>query len=127
MKLGFFTMPIHPLAKDWRQSLREDREAFILADELGFAEALCGEHVTDRAENITSCALFLATLVHATKQIKLGTGTINMPNTHPAAVASQIAMLDHMLDGRFIFGIGPGGLASDWELFDNTDPMARGK
>ena len=24
---------------------------------------------------------------------------------------SQIAMLDHMLDGRFIFGISPGGLA----------------
>ena len=27
MRLGFFTMPIHPLDKDWRQSLREDREA----------------------------------------------------------------------------------------------------
>ena len=27
-------MPIHPLGKDWRQSLREDRDAFILADEL---------------------------------------------------------------------------------------------
>jgi len=25
MQLGFFTMPIHPLEKDWRQSLREDR------------------------------------------------------------------------------------------------------
>jgi hypothetical protein len=36
MQLGFFTMPIHPLDKDWRASLREDRAAFILADELGF-------------------------------------------------------------------------------------------
>ena len=54
MKLGFFTMPIHPVDKDWRQSLREDREAFILADELGFSIGLCGEHATDRAENITS-------------------------------------------------------------------------
>lgn len=121
MQLGFFTMPIHPLAKDWRQSLREDREAFVLADELGFAEGLCGEHVTDRAENITSCALFIASLVDKTKQIKLGTGTINMPNTHPAAVASQIAMLDHMLDGRFLFGISPGGLLSDAEVFGNLD------
>jgi len=121
MKLGFFTMPIHPLDKDWRQSLREDREAFILADELGFAEGLCGEHVTDRAENITSCAIFIASLVGATKQIKLGTGTINMPNTHPAAVASQVAMLDHMLDGRFLFGISPGGLLSDAEVFGNLD------
>ena len=121
MKLGFFTMPIHPLAKDWRQSLREDREAFVLADELGFVEGYCGEHVTDRAENITSCAMFLSTLVDAVKTMKLGTGTINMPNAHPAAVASQIAMLDHLLDGRFIFGISPGGLLSDAEIFGNLD------
>ena len=63
MKLGFFTMPIHPLEKDWRQSLREDREAFILADQLGFSEALVGEHSTDRAENITSCMVFIASII----------------------------------------------------------------
>src|ERR1700710_1579367 len=121
MKLGFFTMPIHALDKDWRQSLREDREAFLLADELGFTEAYVGEHVTDKAENITSCVAFLAWIAAATKQIKLGTATINMPNTHPATVAASIAMLDHMLDGRFILGISPGGLLSDAELFGNLD------
>jgi alkanesulfonate monooxygenase SsuD/methylene tetrahydromethanopterin reductase-like flavin-dependent oxidoreductase (luciferase family) len=119
MKLGFFTMPIHPLGKDWRQSLREDREAFVLADEAGYVEGLCGEHVTDQAENITSCAMFIATLASATKNIVLGTGTVNMPNIHPAAVAGQIAMLDHLLDGRFLFGISPGGLLSDAEVFGN--------
>jgi alkanesulfonate monooxygenase SsuD/methylene tetrahydromethanopterin reductase-like flavin-dependent oxidoreductase (luciferase family) len=121
MKLGFFTMPIHPLDKDWRKSLREDREAFILADKLGFTEGYVGEHATDKAENITSCAVFIASLIDATKKIKLGTGTINMPNSHPAATAAQIAMLDHMLDGRFIFGISPGGLLSDAEAFGNLD------
>ncbi len=30
-------------------------------------------------------------------------------------------MLDHMLDGRFILGISPGGLLSDAELFGNLD------
>ncbi len=121
MKLGFFTMPIHPLSKDWRLTLSEDREAFVLADELGFTEAYCGEHTTDKAENITSCAMFLAWIAERTKTIRLGTGTINMPNTHPAAVAGQMAMLDHMLDGRFNFGISPGGLASDAEAFGNLD------
>ena len=121
MKLGFFTMPIHPLDKDWRQSLREDREAFLLADKLGFAEGYVGEHATDRAENITSSAMFIASLVDATRTIKLGTGTINMPNTHPVTTASQIAMLDHMLDGRFILGISPGGLLSDAEAYGNLD------
>lgn len=121
MQLGFFTMPVHPLDKDWRQSLREDREAFILADELGFTEGYVGEHATDQAENITSCAMFIATLIEATNRIKLGTGTVNMPNNHPVAVAAQIAMLDHLLDGRFIFGISPGGLLSDAEVFGNLD------
>src|SRR6187399_2324642 len=121
MNLGFFTMPIHPLEKDWRVSLREDREAFILADELGYVEGYVGEHHTDRAENITSSMMFICTLIEATKRIKLGTGTVNMPNNHPAAVAANAAMLDHMLDGRFILGISPGGLLSDAEVFGNLD------
>ena len=119
--LGFFTMPVHPLDKDWRQSLREDREAFILADELGFTEGYVGEHVTDQAENITSSSLFLATLVGQVKTIRLGTGTVNLPNSHPARVAAEIAMLDHLLDGRFNFGISPGGLPSDAEVFGLLD------
>ena len=38
---------------------------------------------------------------------------------HPAAIAAQVAMLDHMLQGRFIIGISPGGLMSDAEVFGN--------
>lgn len=114
-------MPIHPVGKDWRQCLHEDRAAFLLADELGFTEAYVGEHVTDAAENITHCISFIAWIAAETKQIRLGTGTVNMPNIHPAAVAAQVAMLDHMLDGRFIFGISPGGLATDAEVFGSLN------
>jgi alkanesulfonate monooxygenase SsuD/methylene tetrahydromethanopterin reductase-like flavin-dependent oxidoreductase (luciferase family) len=32
-----------------------------------------------------------------------------------------MAMLDHMLEGRLIFGISPGGLLSDAEAFGNLD------
>src|ERR1700761_3125546 len=121
MKLGFFTMPIHPIGRDWRETLREDEEAFLLADELGYCEGYVGEHVTDLSENITSCIVFLAGLARRIKTMRLGTGTINLPNTHPATVASQLAMLDHMLDGRLNFGISPGGLLSDAEIFGNLD------
>ena len=119
MKLGMFMMPLHPPARNPWETLAEDREAILLADRLGYCEALVGEHVTDLAENITSCLMFLASVAHETKNIVLGSGTINMPNTHPAAVAAQVAMLDHMLKGRFIMGISPGGLMSDAEVFGN--------
>src|SRR6185436_4229795 len=71
--------------------------------------------------NITSCCMFLASLAHDTRQIVLGTGTVNMPNSHPAAIAAQVAMLDHLLEGRLIFGISPGGLMSDAEVFGNYE------
>jgi alkanesulfonate monooxygenase SsuD/methylene tetrahydromethanopterin reductase-like flavin-dependent oxidoreductase (luciferase family) len=119
MKLGTFMMPLHPPSREPWQTYLEDREAIVLADKLGYAEALVGEHVTDLAENVTSCLMFLSSLVHETKTIVLGSGTVNMPNSHPAAIAAQVAMLDHMLKGRFIFGISPGGLMSDAEVFGN--------
>ena len=121
MKLSFFTMPIHPKDKPIAKSLKEDREAFLLADSLGYAEGYCGEHTTDQAEIVTSTVAFLASLAYETKQIRLGTGTVNMPNSHPARVAAEVAMLDHMLEGRLNFGISPGGLMSDAEVFSSMD------
>ena len=121
MKLGFFPMPIHPLHRPLAETLREDREFCLIAEKLGFTEGYFGEHVTDRAETITSSLIFIAWLLNETKTIKLGSGTINLPNQHPARVAAEVAMLDHMAVGRYIMGISPGGLLSDAELFGNLD------
>ena len=59
MKLGMFMMPVHPLHRNHTETLREDREAVILADKLGFHDVFIGEHLTDKAENITNSMLFL--------------------------------------------------------------------
>jgi alkanesulfonate monooxygenase SsuD/methylene tetrahydromethanopterin reductase-like flavin-dependent oxidoreductase (luciferase family) len=127
IQLGYFTMPVHPPGRDYVQTLKEDRDAIVLADRLGFTEAYVGEHVTDIAESVTDCAVFLASLAPLTKDIKLCTGTVNLPNGHPAAIAAKIAMLDNLLEGRFVFGISPGGLPSDWEVFGNLDLDRREK
>lgn len=127
MKLGYFTMPVHPPERDYLETLREDRDAILLADELGFTEAYVGEHVTDVAESVTDSAVFLASLAHLTRRIKLGTGTVNLPNGHPAAIAAKVAMLDTILEGRFLFGVSPGGLPSDWEVFGNLEVDRREK
>ena len=63
MQLGFFTMPVHPQGRPYWQTLKEDREAFILADQLGYTEGYCGEHLTDAVENIPNSMMFIATLV----------------------------------------------------------------
>ena len=81
-------------------------------------EAFVGEHFSSWSERITSPLIFLATLIPRTTQIRFGTGVINLPQLHPATVAAHAAMFDHLCRGRFIMGIGPGGLVSDLEMFD---------
>ncbi|MGH8616995.1 MAG: LLM class flavin-dependent oxidoreductase [Burkholderiales bacterium] len=115
MRLGMFMMPLHPAHRAPAQTLQEDREAVILADQLGYHDAFVGEHLTEKSENVTNSFIFLATLIHATKTIKLATGTSNLSHTHPALVAAHAAMFDHLAQGRFIFGISPGALSSDAE------------
>ena len=119
MQLGYFTMPLHPPERNYVETLKEDREAIIMTDRLGFSEAYVGEHTTDLAETIPSCLMFLSSLAHDTSRVRLGTGTLNLPNGHPAAFAANVAMLDNMLEGRLIVGISPGGLPSDMEMFEN--------
>jgi alkanesulfonate monooxygenase SsuD/methylene tetrahydromethanopterin reductase-like flavin-dependent oxidoreductase (luciferase family) len=121
MKLGLFMMPMHPAERDAVQTLQEDRQAVILADQLGFHDAFVGEHLTDRCENVTSSFIFLATLIGETRTIKLGTGTSNLSHSHPTLIAAHAAMFDHLAKGRFIFGISPGALASDAEALGILD------
>jgi alkanesulfonate monooxygenase SsuD/methylene tetrahydromethanopterin reductase-like flavin-dependent oxidoreductase (luciferase family) len=121
IKLGYFIMPVHPLHRDYTQTLIEDREAIILCDELGYHDAFVGEHLTDRAEPITNSMLFLATLIHSTKNIKLATGTTNLTHTHPTLAATHAAMFDHLSEGRFIFGVSPGTLRSDLQAIGRQD------
>jgi alkanesulfonate monooxygenase SsuD/methylene tetrahydromethanopterin reductase-like flavin-dependent oxidoreductase (luciferase family) len=115
MKLGMFMMPLHPLHRNPTQTLQEDRQAIILADQLGFHDAFVGEHLTDKAENVTNSMIFLATLISETKKIKLATGTSNLSHMHPVLVAAHAAMFDHLAQGRFILGVSPGALMSDAE------------
>jgi alkanesulfonate monooxygenase SsuD/methylene tetrahydromethanopterin reductase-like flavin-dependent oxidoreductase (luciferase family) len=114
-------MPVHPMHRDWSQTLREDREAIILADELGFHDAFVGEHLTDACETITNSMIFHATLIHATRQIKLATGTTNLSQIHPVVIAVNAAMLDHLAQGRFIMGVSAGALTSDAEALGILD------
>ncbi|MFC3058432.1 LLM class flavin-dependent oxidoreductase [Paenirhodobacter populi] len=125
MEIGLFHMPLHPATRALSDVVKENTQKIIYADELGFAEAWVGEHMSATTEPITSPLVFLASLLPQTKNIKLCSGVVCLPNRHPAIVAAEVALFDHMAEGRFVFGVGPGGLASDMELFGNLDAGIR--
>jgi probable F420-dependent oxidoreductase len=58
----------------------------------------------------------LARASAVTKTIKLGTGICLVPERNPLLLAKEIATLDHLSNGRFIFGIGAGWLREETEI-----------
>ena len=128
MKLGTLLMPLHPPQKPLTESLDEDTEFVVRAEQLGFTEAWCGNHVTLRWEPIAANDLFMANLIARTSKIKLGIGVSVLPQHHPANVAVRIATLDQLSHGRVYWGFGQGGVPTDWGLFGlPPDPKVLGQ
>jgi alkanesulfonate monooxygenase SsuD/methylene tetrahydromethanopterin reductase-like flavin-dependent oxidoreductase (luciferase family) len=119
-----FLQPIHPFPRSQGEIYKESEEKIILADELGFSEVWVGEHYSASTEPITNPLIFLASLIHRTKNIRFGD---DLHPNHHCQVAGDIALLDHLSGGRLLFGVGPGGLATDFELFGTQDFENRGE
>ena len=126
LRLGFFIQPVHPPRRHYAEVLGEDRDAFELADRLGFREAFAGEHLADSAETITSSLTFIASLAERCPRIVFGTGDIPLPNYHPVMAAAQIAMVDHIVEGRLLLGVGPG-VSPDAEALGDESSDRRAK
>jgi probable F420-dependent oxidoreductase len=58
----------------------------------------------------------LAQAAAVTQTIKLGTAICLVPERNPLLLAKEIATLDHVSHGRFIFGIGAGWLREETEI-----------
>ncbi|WP_439814257.1 LLM class flavin-dependent oxidoreductase [Zavarzinia sp. CC-PAN008] len=117
MKFGAFLAPHHPVGENPTLQFKRDLRLAAHLDELGYDEFWVGEHHSSGWEMIASPELFLAAAGERTKRIRLGTGVVSLPYHHPFNVAQRIVQLDHMTDGRVIFGTGPGALPSDARTF----------
>ncbi|MEH7126583.1 LLM class flavin-dependent oxidoreductase, partial [Bacillus sp. JJ1773] len=123
MKLGLFIMPNHPPERSLYDATQWDIEMIKDADALGFEEAWIGEHFTMEWEPIPAPDLIIAQALRETKRIKLAPGAHLLPYHHPAELAHRVAYLDHLAQGRLMFGIGAGGVPTDYTLF-NVDAQS---
>jgi alkanesulfonate monooxygenase SsuD/methylene tetrahydromethanopterin reductase-like flavin-dependent oxidoreductase (luciferase family) len=121
MKTGMFMTPIHRQGRSYGEMFKMIENTILDLDRIGFDEIYLGEHFTAKPEPVSSPLQFYTGLIHRTSHIKFGTGVLNLPHHHPAQIAANVTMFDHMSEGRFIMGIGTGGLPSDFELFGTME------
>ena len=115
-----FIMPFHYNDKPLAQTLDEDLELVVKAEELDFSEFWIGEHHAIKCEFMMP-EIFLGRAFGETRRIRLGPAPMCLPQHHPARAASQLAFLDHLSKGRLNIAFGPGSAMCDLELF-GLDP-----
>lgn len=128
MRLGLFSMPIHPPERPIADTYDDDIAMFQRAEELGYDEVWIGEHFTSAWENIPAPDLFISAAAAKTTRIRFGTGVVLMPFHNPLHVALRLAQLDHQTRGRLMVGVGSGGIAADKAAFGiQVTPEEAGK
>lgn len=124
LRFGTFLAPHHPLGESPTLQFQRDLDLAAHLDRLGYDEFWCGEHHSTGWEMIASPEMFLAAAGQRTHRIMLGTGVVSLPYHHPFNVAQRMVQLDHMTQGRAMFGSGPGALPSDAYML-GIDPMVQ--
>ncbi len=84
------------------------RDVAAATEQAGFDSLWATDHISfvnPILEGMVALSFFAA----ATRSIRLGTAIYLLALRHPSAVAKQLASLDHLADGRLIFGVGAGG------------------
>jgi limonene 1,2-monooxygenase len=113
LRFGAFLPPLHAAWRNPTRALRRDLDLAVTLDRNGFDEMWFGEHHGLGWEISGSPEVMIAAAAERTTRIKLATGVISLPYHHPLVVADRLMLLDHLTQGRFIFGAGPGAFPSD--------------
>jgi hypothetical protein len=58
----------------------------------------------------------LAFAAALTRTVKIATGILVLPVRHPVVLAKEISTLCHLSDNRYLFGVGPGWYAREYEV-----------
>ena len=66
---------------------------------------------------LPDCFAVLAAAAAVTTRLRVGTGICLVPERDPLLTALQVATVDALSGGRFLFGIGAGWLAEEMALF----------
>jgi alkanesulfonate monooxygenase SsuD/methylene tetrahydromethanopterin reductase-like flavin-dependent oxidoreductase (luciferase family) len=117
VRLGVFLLAGRFPGQDDRDALLRTRDAVVAAEAAGFDDAWIAEHHFTAYGTCPSAITFAAHALGHTSRIGIGTAVSVLSTTHPVALAEQVALLDHLADGRLHLGVGRGGPWVDLEVF----------
>lgn len=125
MKFGVFDQNDRgglPLVQQYENRL----QLAELYDQLGFHCFHMSEHHATSLSMTPSPSVWMSALTQRTTRLRLCPLVYLLPMYHPARLAEEICMLDHLSRGRFEFGVGRGASPHELEAL-GFDPSKAAK
>ena len=108
MKFAVFSLMQWPEDRSQADVVRNEIEQLCEAEEQGYDAVWLAEHHFSRYGLDSGIHLTAAHLAARTRRVRIGTAVTILPFMHPLRVAEEVALLDHLSNGRIDWGVGRG-------------------
>jgi len=117
MKFGLIVSKQHPPGVSMVERFREHVDQVRAARDAGFDLIVMGQHYLSTPFQEIQTMPSLARLAAEAGRMRVGATVLLLPLLNPVDVAEQVATLDVICEGRFIFGAGLGYRDEEFEAF----------
>ena len=117
MKFGLIIAKQHPPGVSMVDRFREHLDQVRAARDAGFDLVVMGQHYLSTPFQEIQTMPALARLAAEAGHMRIGATVLLLPLLNPVDVAEQVATLDVITEGRFIFGAGLGYRDQEYEAF----------
>src|SRR5215210_7141061 len=117
MRFGLILTNQHPPGESQAEKFKATIEQVRLARDLGFDLITFGQHFLLNEFQAMQPAIAAARLAAEAGTMRMGITIYLLPLLNPVAVAEEVASLDIITGGRFIFGIGLGSREEEDNAF----------
>jgi alkanesulfonate monooxygenase SsuD/methylene tetrahydromethanopterin reductase-like flavin-dependent oxidoreductase (luciferase family) len=117
VKFGLIVSKQHPPGVSMVERLREHLDQVRAARDAGFDLIVMGQHYLSTPFQELQTMPALARLAAEAGPMRVGATVLLLPLLNPVDVAEQVATLDVVCEGRFVFGAGLGYRDQEYEAF----------
>src|SRR5919204_3361922 len=118
MKVGVF-LPSFLIPGEQASHADQVRRFACTAEDRGFDSIFITDHLLPAHRfyrvSWTEPLITLAHVAAVTSRIQLGTSVLVLPTRHPVVLAKEVATLQHLCGGRFVYGVGAGWYDKEFE------------
>ena len=124
MRFGSWVFPISQNSKNDGHVIDDTLTEIDRWEALGFDSIWLSEHHFDGATAYADPVVFAGAIAQRTKKVTIGFAVVEMALHHPVRLAAQVALLDHLSQGRMMLGTGKGSAFNEYEYIGFGVPMS---